>query len=432
MSESLGTIKLTKNQLHPPQNRPVCLRCGSSHSQAKGKRFLNGGSLVTQSRLCMACHRQFTIKLQQPTHEPVQQPVKSSKHGRQSLTSAQASSVTAPESAVLRIASHRRLELDLPADSSLDGLIAFSTFAQRALRQVIAQFDSPAQAELEWQQLNPRLREYVQARQRLELAFALQWNNVFASPAVLTHPLSESRAEKNQQSKRSSRYSRESPQQTRPSRTKQSPTVATRSRDSSGESQTESPVPEEPDGAATTHKSGALEELEGLRGERTIWFRERLRLKQQLFALEAENSRLQGHWSTVRGHLERLKTGAASDQIPSLETNVGNRDTLSKPITSGSSSTKGVPTRVAPPILSRAESANLERLANSLMAHLMRLEGGRVRPRDLPHVTGERGPWRAIITHLLSLDRIVWEGDYVTVSPLERLRRNLRTPDKTL
>lgn len=38
---------------------------------------------------------------------------------------------------------------------------------------------------------------------------------------------------------------------------------------------------------------------------------------------------------------------------------------------------------------------------------------------------GERGPWRAVITHLLSLGKIVWEGEFVTFALGKSMRRKL-------
>ena len=59
------------------------------------------------------------------------------------------------------------------------------------------------------------------------------------------------------------------------------------------------------------------------------------------------------------------------------------------------------------------------------MANLVRLEGYRIEPRDLPHITGERGSWKAVIEHLLTLGKIERQGEFLVISMVERLRRGL-------
>jgi hypothetical protein len=83
--------------------------------------------------------------------------------------------------------------------------------------------------------------------------------------------------------------------------------------------------------------------------------------------------------------------------------------------------------RVMPPKYTPTEEANLDRLASSLMANLVRLDGHQIRPRDIPHITGERGPWKAVLEHLLTLGKIEHQGEHVAISLVERLRRGLHT-----
>jgi hypothetical protein len=81
--------------------------------------------------------------------------------------------------------------------------------------------------------------------------------------------------------------------------------------------------------------------------------------------------------------------------------------------------------RIAPPTLSASARANTERLSNLLIANLIRLEGHRVRPQDIAHVTGEKGPWKTVLEHLLNLGQIERVGDFITFSLVERLHRHL-------
>jgi DNA-binding transcriptional MocR family regulator len=81
--------------------------------------------------------------------------------------------------------------------------------------------------------------------------------------------------------------------------------------------------------------------------------------------------------------------------------------------------------RIAPPALSASAQARIEHLSNSLIANLVRHEGYRVRPQDIMHVTGERGPWKTVLEHLLNLGQIERVGDFITFSLVERLRCHL-------
>ena len=78
----------------------------------------------------------------------------------------------------------RRLELEAPTDWSPTGVLAYTQHAQQALQQALAQFDHPSLAELELQRLEPRIREYVRARQAFDTALMLQWAAVFTGPVA--------------------------------------------------------------------------------------------------------------------------------------------------------------------------------------------------------------------------------------------------------
>jgi hypothetical protein len=75
--------------------------------------------------------------------------------------------------------------------------------------------------------------------------------------------------------------------------------------------------------------------------------------------------------------------------------------------------------------LSPAQQAHIARLSSALLANLVRLEGHRVQPRDILHVTGERGPWKTVLEHLFGLGQIERDGEFITFSLVERLRRHL-------
>lgn len=428
---------------HPAQTRassktpasPVCPRCGSTRSHAKGRRRIEreGDTVVTQSRLCVACKRQFTVEFQEVSADPKvakrsDAAMDRPNRGLPQPASALRSNVPAMRENAQIPASHRRLELDVPADSSFEGLLSFTAFAQQELQRALTAYADPIHAELEWQRLTPALRGYVQARQRLEVAFALQWNAVYAQllrpPQVLPRATPATPVDTGLPKR---------PVETRPQPTKRRP-VATRpstgataalkqvalAHSVNREPATRTTESDPSDPPAEPDRAAHLEELARLRLER-------LQLKQQLFSLEADNQRLTGHWSTLKEQVLRLKSGRAPDLVSSVETAVadlsGLPDTVKDTRRSSSGSRGG---RIAPPLYSAAEEANIQRLASALLAHLTRLEDHRVRPRDLPHITGERGPWKSVITHLLSLGKIVWQGDLVALSLVERIRRNLR------
>ena len=421
MTQSVGTPS------HEPQI--LCPKCGAVRTYSGGSRTRKGDGVIVRMRRCPTCYCQFT----DPRFAPAN--IKS----RFNLSLTAPDDVLSSDSEVIgtttstsgALVAHHRLELDLPSDWSPTGLQGFTAFAEHALRTAGAAFDQPILAELEWQRLEPNLRAYIRARARFELALALQWNAVFnpllfatpniqpslplAAPNTAPHQPAHSSALSHQQ-KPNQPVSRRTPNGSGSRRSKRAakPTVAAVRDDGRGAANTTSTAdapPEEPERAATL-----TGELERLRSDAARWTRERLELRQQLFRLESEKDVLHGKWVKVRTYLERtkeVKQAEAARDRPSEQTIV-------EPTQAATST---VPLK--PMVLSRAQEENIERLARVLMAHLTRREGYRVKPRELPEITGEKAPWRAVITHLLSLGKIERAGEFIAISLVERLRRHL-------
>lgn len=178
-----------------------------------------------------------------------------------------------------------------------------------------------------------------------------------------------------------------------------------------------------------------LKELAAFQEERRQWTHERKRLETNIHELEENQSQSYLRITSVTHDFERLKKkllevdqstrlesetkiAVATDQAQNskaLETTI-----IREPTSSSSSK------RVSPPKYTAQEEANLERLASSLMANLVRLEGHQVRPQDIPHITGERGAWETVIEHLLTLGKIQRQGEFIAISMVERLRRGLQ------
>ena len=333
---------------------------------------------------------------------------------------------------------YQRLELDLPSDWSATGLQGFTAFAQHELHRASQSFDQPMYAELAWQRLDPALREYIRARQRFELALSLQWNATFQTlrsssqtPSTpftdlsITTPLEPILPLPPRGINRSQNAVK--PTRTNPRRpARHNAKSAATSRDDTavvpnaiaGATITQTPVPasqpasggdplEEPDPAqfleATLEPS--------LRAERSRWQREKLELTQRLFHVEAEKEVLFGKWTKVKDYLEREKA------VGGREVGLGRTDS------SGADSSK----RAASLAISPSQALNIERLSSALMAHLVRLEGYRVKVKDVPSLTGELAPWRVVITYLLERGAVQREGNgqFIALSLVERLRRNL-------
>jgi hypothetical protein len=269
-------------------------------------------------------------------------------------------------------------------------------------------------AEIELQRLEPRVREYVRARQAFDTALMLQWAAVFTGPAASLNTMYGTHLEHSQVRPRE---------------------ASSGTRDSSasslgGRDQLSNDDPDDPEHSKQTELLQQLAEFQ--RQERT-WRTDRLRLKQELQLLELDKQRVVTNWTRVKQHYEglksRLRNGEANGQgislaaLPSVSEST--RQVLPRPSVQEFSKTMTTSLRIAPPALSASEQANIERLSNSLIANLIRLEGYRVRPRDIAHVTGEKGPWKTVLEHLLNLGQIERVGDFVTFSLVERLRRHL-------
>jgi hypothetical protein len=146
-----------------------------------------------------------------------------------------------------------------------------------------------------------------------------------------------------------------------------------------------------------------------------------------------DKQRVVTNWTRVKQHYEglksRLRNGEANGQGISLAAlpavSESTRQVLLQPSAREFSKTMTTSLRIAPPALSKSEQAKIERLGNSLIANLIRLEGHRIRPRDIAHVTGEKGPWKTVLEHLLNLGQIERVGEFITLSMVERLRRHL-------
>jgi hypothetical protein len=305
----------------------------------------------------------------------------------------------------------RRLELEVPTDWSPTGVLAYTQHAQQALQQALAQFEHPAMAEGELQRLEPRVREYVRARQAFDTALMLQWAAVFSGPTAYP-AMHDTHLEQSQVRSRE---------------------VGARDPSASSLGGPDQLPNDDPDDPEHSNQTGLLRQLEAFQRQERTWRTDRLRLKQELQLLELDKQRVVTNWTRVKQHYEGLKsrlrnseatrqgislaalpaasesTRQALPQLPEL--------VLSKTMTSS--------LRIAPPALSTSAQARIERLSNSLIANLIRLEGHRVRPRDIAHITGEKGPWKTVLEHLLNLGQIERVGDFITFSLVERLRRHL-------
>ncbi len=293
-------------------------------------------------------------------------------------------------------------------------------------------------AELVWQQLDPALREYIRARQRFELALSLQWNATFQTllsssqtlPTAFTdfsmtpplEPMLPLASRGLNRSQNAVKPTRANPRRAAKHNAKSAATsrghAAVVPNAIAGATITQTPVPasqpasagdplEEPDPAQFLEAN--LEPL--LRVERAHWQRERLELKQQLLTVEAEKEALFGKWTKVKGYLERQKAGNDNPL----------RQARGEPIHARASD------RSSSLAVSPSQAANIERLSSALMAHLVRLDGYRVKVKDIPSLTGELAPWRVVITHLLERGAVQREGNgqFIALSLVERLRRNL-------
>jgi hypothetical protein len=316
----------------------------------------------------------------------------------------------------------RRLELEVPTDWSPTGVLAYTQHAQQALQQALAQFEHPAMAEVELQKLEPRVQEYVRARQAFDTALMLQWAAVFTGPT--SHP-----------AMMHGRHLEHS--QIRPREASSGIRNSTASR-MGGRDQLSNDDPDDPEHST---QAELLRQLEVFQRQEQVWRTDRLRLKQELVLLELDKQRVVTNWTRVKQHYEglksRLRIGAATGQGIALAASIDGSEATNqawqtlaqqvaaRPTTRAISKTMTTSHRIAPPILSASEKAKIERLSNTLIANLIRHEGHRIRPRDIAHVTGAKGPWKTVLEHLLNLGKIERVGDFITFSLVERLRRHL-------
>lgn len=384
------------------------------------------------------------------------------------------SSNFSPESKSLQapITQHRRLELDIPLDWSPSGLLNYARAAQQHLIQASEPFGHTAQAELEWNSLSPALRDYIHARQHLDLALMLQLNSVFTTTEVSSSFLppdqsmrpttdiigTQSKCLEPQPGDRSqgptthsgisNRRQLNQTKITKSSIKSQTSQIRVRQSNEVTQARTQPEVASE---VSKSHSRGTsssdsvsdeperiqwLKELATFQKERRQWTHERKRLETSIHELEENQSQSYLRITSVTHDFERLKKKLLEvDQSTRLESetkiavatdqaqNFKARETTIIREPTSSSSSK----RVSPPKYTAQEEANLERLASSLMANLVRLDGHQVRPHDIPLITGERGAWKAVIEHLLTLGKIQRQGEFIAISMVERLRRGLQT-----
>jgi hypothetical protein len=166
----------------------------------------------------------------------------------------------------------RRLELEVPTDWSPTGVLAYTQHAQQALQQALAQFEHPAMAEVELQRLEPRVREYVRARQAFDTALMLQWAAVFTGPTANLNTMHGTHLEHSQVRPRE---------------------ASTGARDSSasslgGRDQLSNDDPDDPEHSG---QAELLEQLAEFQRQERTWRTDRLRLKQELQLLELKQLR---------------------------------------------------------------------------------------------------------------------------------------------
>jgi hypothetical protein len=359
------------------------------------------------------------------------------------------------------IAHHRKLELDIPLDWSPMGLLNFTRAAQQNVLEAATPFGQAGQAELEWEALSPTLKAYVRARQHLDFALLLQLSSVFAAPEMFgawqpalspfdapptraplqtasLEPIHPTRASKTALKVQTQKQAARKPIKQNKSSKVKPDLPKQRSRQSHAGIQAESSPANYPNSNSSANtptdepeRASWLEALTAFQQERQQWSQEREQLQRNLRDLEQTQNRSLLKITSVTHDFERLKKQvlevkptASPANLPSTATATSSESThhlKTRPFTRSSSK------RVMPPKYTASEEANLERLSNSLMANLVRLEGHEIRPRDIPHLTGERGPWKAVIEHLMTLGKIQHQGEFIAITLVERLRRGLQS-----
>jgi hypothetical protein len=346
---------------------------------------------------------------------------------------------------------HRKLELDVPLDWSPIGLLNFARAAQHNLLKASMSYDQSGQAELEWNTLSPELKTYIRARQHLDFALLLQLSIVFATPdnqlalpsfyappdqkhfpTTPLEPANTTRVSKTDSPKRNQKQRAKKPiKQTKSSKVK-TEAPQQRARQTNAKSQSESPETNANLSSSSTEdpeRKSWLDTLTTFQEERQQWSQERDHLLRSVRDLEQSQSQNQLRITSVTHDFERLKKQVLeSKPVVAAKSAVSTTPSSESPQNlkareSSSSSSK----RVMPPKYTATQEADLERLSSSLMANLVRLDGHQVRGRDIPHITGERGPWKAVLEHLMTLGKIQRQGEFIAITLVERLRRGLQS-----
>ena len=357
----------------------------------------------------------------------------------------------------------QRLEINMPLDWSANGLLEFARHAQHDLAIATSHFEHPSVPELEWQALSPRLRTFLQAKQKFDLAVTLQLSSLFTtSPVPLEQNLNQpapptrtfvpvpaefltSRVPATFVAKKrliipkiglelAQKIMREAADQftDQSNPNQQAETTQTSDEETDSDGHQTALARAGPDQILKLE-----EDLQDLQNEKKEWFLERIQLKQVNMELEMMRRMFRRHLENVQKRFERLKAEVRQAQKPINETTPArvkkdtqtratqreiNESIVSKITESFTASSSN---RIAVPALSAGQQANIERLASTLMANLVRLEHHRVKPREIAHVTGEQSSWRAVIDHLMIQGKLERDGEYVTISLVERLRRGL-------
>jgi hypothetical protein len=150
----------------------------------------------------------------------------------------------------------------------------------------------------------------------------------------------------------------------------------------------------------------------------------------KILASKLEQSRkiLKAELLEVRQRLNSLADDIRQEQtvdrkpLPVLAENTTlNREPTPRPAGGQSSST-----RIGPPTLTVAERQEIERMASTLMATLVRLEGHKIRSSDISSVTGIATGWKRTIEHLIGLGKVMYHNEFLCISDVEKIRRGLK------
>ena len=450
------------------QAKYICPKCNSQKTTKNGTAPTTEGR--TQRFRCNSCRYMWTDAIfQEKPHniarESKQRNLPSIAAASSNRSSIPANALQAPtlEPHSMVTLHHRKLELDIPLDWSSTGLLNFARAAQHNLMQATTSFGHPTQAEREWNALSPALQAYARAKQHLDFALLLQLSAVFktsdanesmfssAASFQAPHDQIQVSPQRLEAHIPTASYSTHQPEQ-RVTKSAKRASFQSKPKQAQKRSRQASLVTSKPQSEITNDASSSsvqpaddpdrtrwLETLTTFQEERQQWSQEREFLRHSVRELEKDQSRNTLRLTSVSHEFERLKKKVLEQQstaktVTTLEskasatpTTEAARETLKlKPHDSAGITSSSF--RTMPPKFTAQEEANLERLASSLMANLVRLEGHSVRPRDLPHVTGEHEPWKAVIDHLMTLGKIDRQGEFLAISLIERLRRGLKAP----